>query len=850
MTTRMTRNATGPAWALIPITAASGFAGLGYEIVWTRLLSLALGTEMMAVLGVVAGFFGGLALGAFALDGAIRRARSPRVAYALLEAAIGVWGLASVVLLPAAGRALPPLLGTDPSPVLLWAAGFALPALVLLPATVAMGGTLAALDRMMAAGRGSSRVAAGIYGGNTAGALAGTLASAFVMLPSLGLSGSLMALAALNAACAVAALAFGPARAEQAMAAPGAARQPGARLGVSLFVTGLLGVAFEVIAVRLASQVLQDTIYSFAVLLAAYLLGTAAGGLGWQFAGRRIRAAGAAPLLALTALVCLGEAMLAPALARLAAGMAAWGSAGELAVAACLLLVPAAAMGALFGCLGQSARDARGSLGWAVGVNSLGAACAPLLVAQLLIPAFGTWTALLPVSLGYLALLPVRRASLGWAVVPAALGGFLWASAAPSFVRVPEGGALIAVRDGPMATASVVDDSSGTRYLEVNGHFRMGGTSSVRSDYRQAVVPLLLHPAPHRALFLGLGTGATLAGGALMPGVSVRGVELSPEVAGLLPLFADPKAGPAPPVTIADARRFVTADRTLYDVIIADLYHPALDGSGALYTTEHFAAIRARLAPGGLFCQWLPLYQLDAPSLRTIVRSFLAVYPRGSAWLNHYSVGTPMLALVGGAGPVRIDPATLAARLAAPALAHVAGPLGLMQPIDLLGQFVAGGPALAAYAGHGPLNTDDFPAVALDARRNVRALDAPRAALLLALLGAVTPDAGAVLAPGAEPGWVPRLSAYWAARDRFLAAGASLPGAPRGLDLVRAASPGLLDTIRVSPEFDPAYQPLLSMAHMMAGEDRAASEQLLHQIDLAAPSRPEARAMLAELGMP
>src|SRR5690349_3256523 len=72
-----TRQAASRAWALVPIVTASGFAGLGYEIVWTRQLSLALGTEMMAVLGVIAGFFGGLALGAFALDGPIRRATSP-----------------------------------------------------------------------------------------------------------------------------------------------------------------------------------------------------------------------------------------------------------------------------------------------------------------------------------------------------------------------------------------------------------------------------------------------------------------------------------------------------------------------------------------------------------------------------------------------------------------------------------------------------------------------------------------------------------------------------------------------------------------------------------------------------
>src|SRR6266404_8548609 len=101
-----TRDRINSVWALMPIVAASGFAGLGYEIVWTRQLSIALGTEMMAVLGAVAGFFGGLALGAFVLDRPIRRSRSPWTVYATLEAVIGLWGLINIWLLPAAGRAI------------------------------------------------------------------------------------------------------------------------------------------------------------------------------------------------------------------------------------------------------------------------------------------------------------------------------------------------------------------------------------------------------------------------------------------------------------------------------------------------------------------------------------------------------------------------------------------------------------------------------------------------------------------------------------------------------------------------------------------------------------------------
>lgn len=835
-------------WALVPIVAASGFAGLGYEIVWTRQLSLALGTEMMAVLGAVAGFFAGLALGAFTLDGLIRRARSPRMIYALLEVVIGTWGVVAVWLLPAAGRALAPLLGTEPAPALLWAASFALPTLVLLPATVAMGGTLAALERITRETRGNGRVSAGVYGANTAGAVAGALLSTFVLIPWIGLSGTLICLACVNGLCALATLALGPATQSATLDIDQipARSVGGLRLSLTLFATGFLGIAFEMLVVRLAAQVLEDTVYTFAGLLAAYLLGTAAGGLLWQRVARRERSAAFGWLLAAASLTCLATAFLVPSITNIAETATKAGIIGEVAVAMALFLLPSTAMGALFGLLAQRVRDERGSLGWAVGVNSLGAALAPLVTAQLLIPGFGAWTALLPVALGYLVLLPVRRAALAPAAAPLIAALVLWLRPTPLLTRVPSGGELLAMREGPMATASVVDDASGTRYLEINGHFRMGGTSSSRSDYRQATLPLLLHPAPKRALFLGIGTGATVIGGAHMPGVVVHGVELSREVVDLLPYFANPAANDQmPPITVADARRFVVADRESYDVIVADLFHPALDGSGALYTTEHFAAVKRRLATGGLFCQWLPLYQLDLPSLQAIIRSFLAVYPDGSAWLNHYSVRTPMLALVGPAKGEAFDVDAFAERLRDPALRSAVNPLGFETPIDLLGQYVGGPHALAALAGNGPRNTDDYPFVTFDARRNVLALTAPPWSLLLSVIRTIQPDPEELLAGPQRAALAERLRAYWRARDRFLEAGAALPGDPRGKALIEAASPGLLESLRLSPEFDPAYAPLIGMARSLLGSDRITAQRLLRAINTAAPMRNEARELLA-----
>lgn len=842
----------GRRWALIPVVIASGFAGLGYEIVWTRQLAYALGTEMMAVLGAVAGFFCGLALGALVLDRPIRMARSPWRVYALLEAVIGLWGVACIWLLPAAGRSLAPLIGTEPAAPVLWAASFALPMLVLLPATMAMGGTLTALERIVGATWKSDRVSSGVYSANTAGAVAGALASAFVLLPALGLSWTQAVLAAVNGCCAIAVFALNRERGviEEDVVAKALPQGLPLRLAITLFATGMLGIAFEMLVVRLAAQVMQDTIYTFAGLLAAYLLGTAFGGLGWQRAGRSTSDVSLGWLLAGAALGCIGTAALAPMIARIAEAAADRGISGEIAVALALFLIPSALMGAIFGLLAQRVHDNRGTLGLAVGINAIGACIAPLVAAQILVPWLGAWLAIVVVALAYLLLLPLRRAALLWAAAPALVATVLLVRPMPSMIKVPAGGSLLSVREGPMVTASVVNDASGARYLEVNGRFRMGGTSSMRSDYRQAMLPLLLHPSPKQALFLGLGTGATLVGGTKMPGVAVHGVELSQEVVDLLPWFINPDDARRARITVADARRYVVADTSFYDVVIADLFHPALDGSGALYTSEHFGAVRRRLAPGGIFCQWLPLYQLDAPSLQAIIRSFLAVYPGASAWLNHYSVGTPMLALIGPRDAAPPDLAALKRRLDDPAVAAVVRPLGFESSIELLGQYLAGPRALAGFGGDGPQSTDDYPFVTFDAERNVRALTAPPWSLLLATTRAIRTDAAELVRGPRSDDLAARLPPYWAARNRFLEAGAALPGEPRGRALIDAAAPGLIETLRLSPDFDPAYRPLLSMARALIASDRPAARRLLEAVAATAPGRNEARQMLAEIGAP
>ena len=321
----------------------------------------------------------------------------------MLELSIAAWSVVSLWLLPAVGTALPHWLGESPGPALLWAAGFAVPTVVLLPATAAMGGTLIALERLAAGARRHGQVTGWVYGLNTAGAMAGALGCVLLLMPGLGLSGSLLAMAGINLACAAGGLLLG--RTEAPSVPQGVVPF---RLSVTLAMAGLLGIGFEMLVLRLAAQVLQNTILSFAVLLAAYLLGTAIGGVLWQRWSARL---GVRWLPGVVASACLLTAALVawlgPVAVRVGPQLGPWAEMGI----ACVLFLPATiAMGALFAALAQAVRDRRGTLGFAVGVNSLGAMAAPPLTALLLGTGLGAWTGLLGVAVGFAVLGAAGRA--------------------------------------------------------------------------------------------------------------------------------------------------------------------------------------------------------------------------------------------------------------------------------------------------------------------------------------------------------------------------------------------------------------------------------------------------------
>lgn len=813
--------------------AASGFAGLGYQIVWTQQAGTWLGHEAVAVLAVVAAYFGGLALGAATLARRIDRSAHPARWYAGCEAVIAGWAVVLAFAMAPAGQALAGWLGDEPSTGWHLALAFAGTFLLLLPATAAMGATLPAMERVAAAWRTRAGSLAALYAANTAGAVAGVGVVAFALIPQIGQARAALVCAALNAACAAGAwwLQREPL---PLPAAPSARLPPARRLALMLAVTGFLGIAYEVLALRVLSQVCENTVFTFASLLAVYLVGTA---LGAAAHARWAAAAGAALterlLAALALAVLLGAASLwgaelhRDALAQALGGGPFAAVLAEASLAAAAFVPPTLVMGALFSQLCTEARSAGLGFGPALALNTAGAAAAPAVFGALLLPAIGAKVALLFVATGYLGLLPRRAWPRPAPALAAAAAALLLVAAPPlRFVQVPEGGRVLSYREGLSAAVSVVEDAQGVAVLRINNRQQEGSSASAFADGRQALLPLLLHPAPRRALFLGLGTGVTARTAAAWdPALEVDAVELLPEVIAASAHFRDAGALPSRlQVHAADARRFVRRAGPTYDVVVADNFHPARSGSAALYTVEHFRAVRERLAPDGLFCQWLPLHQLDLPTLQSIVRSYQAVFPQGQALLATLSLQTPTLGLVSLRDSAPFAPAVPPARAAA---------YGLADRLSVLGSFVASPDALRRWAAGAPLNTDDRPIVSVLAPRITYAPDSTPASRLLALTRelSVTPATLAAL----DAGEATRLAAYLRARDGYLAAGRQVQPSGDVRRMLAQVQQPLLALLRISPEFAPAREPLLRMADALQPLDPEAAAAL--RAELAALAR-------------
>ena len=531
-----------------------------------------------------------------------------------------------------------------------------------------------------------------------------------------------------------------------------------------LGLSGFASLVHEIAWTRILALVLGPTTYAFAATLAAVVAGVAIGSGAGAWAVGRMKAGSHAGWLAVVLAIGAITIVVTSALAgsyvpRVVAHQIA-ASPGSFSVllrqgmllTSLLILPTAICLGAAFplalSIAGDPAHSPARRFGLVYAVNTIGAVVGTLAAGFVLIPRLGLQATLAAAALvlvvasisvvvfdssssassGASAVARLSMLSPTNAVYAAALVAILSIVVAPQWDRallasgvylyapfVPKSldletqlkaGTLLYYKDGAPATVSV-KRLTGTTTLAVDGKTDASNRSDMLTQKLVAHLPLLLHPNPRNVAIVGLGSGVTLGAALSHPIERVDVVEISQEVVDASRFFDTENHhaldDPRTHLIVGDGRSHLLLSRQQYDVIISEPSNPWIAGVASLFTKEFFQGARARLAPGGIICQWAHTYTISERDLRSIVATFTSVFPNGTAWMvNDNDVlmvasVDPVLPLLGN-----ID-TNWSRGDAAANLAEV----GATEPFAVLSLFAAGPAELARYGAGADILDDD-----------------------------------------------------------------------------------------------------------------------------------------------
>lgn len=736
---------------------------LVYQNTWQRDFRLVFGASTAASAAVIAVFIGGLGIGGLWLGKRAERHPRPFLLYANLELAVALSAAATPALLWLARRVY---LGLGGSLVLGLGFGTALrlvlSALVLAVPTLLMGGTLPAACRAIETenDRGRRGVAV-LYGVNTLGAVTGCLLAAFLLIEVFGSRLTLFMACIVNLIVAILARAVAPTLPQDAGVAAETEQQAArAPRWFVLGASGIVGFAFflmELVWFRMLGPVLGGTVFTFGLVLATALLGIGLGSLLYSVRGQQIpatvRGFAWTCLLEAACIVlpwALGDRIPILALAiRPVGAFGFWGHVLGWAAITSLVVFPAAIVSGyqfpmLIALLGRGQKQVGNHVAWAYASNTVGAIAGSLAGGFGLLPwlsAQGSWklVAVLLVTLGLGAVALSASLERQWARLagPVAIAAFcfvlLGATGPTSAWRQSAVGA------GRVGLDVVANPNSIKRFIQARKHdirwevdgvessVGMSSQSSLafvvsgkvdgnsRADaptqVMAGVIGSLLHGSARKGLVVGLGTGSSAGWLARMPGIEcVDVVELEPAILRVArectqvneAVLDNPKVR----VIIGDGREVLLTTRDQYDVIISEPSNPYRSGIASLFTREYYQATIGRLAPGGLFLQWVQGYEVDAQTIRTIFGTFSSVFPVVETW----QLRSADMLLIGSAQPMRHDAAALRQRIALDPYRRALGVAWKVDSLEgVLGHFVVRPEIASAIArSNGDLlNTDD-----------------------------------------------------------------------------------------------------------------------------------------------
>lgn len=721
----------------------SGAAALVYQVLWVKQLSLVVGVEVYAITAGISAFFAGLALGGLVFGRWADRLRHPVRLYASLEVAVALLGVSSTLALAHCAGLFARL--ESSIGLLAWGLPFLL---VGVPAFL-MGGTLPVLVRALTPAQGQLAEAGGrLYAANTAGAILGTLLAAFVLLPQLGVTGSALAAATLNLLAALGAW-LARRRDEHLPVQPQpmtTSRSAPARLAIALYcVAGGVALGYEVVWTQSIVQFMSTRTFAFSVVLATYLTGLVVGSAVYARRADRIRdpwglfglLIALAGLLALVQIAGLGrwliiaqtqfEAWVLHLTGNELAGMCA-----RFAVAAVsVVLLPTTLLGAAFPLalrLSVDSQQVGRDVGTVVALNTLGGIAGVMLTGFVLVPGIGlirtlVVLALLAAAVGCVAAWRgdtlrkgTRLAIFGVTLATVLIGALTPPQRLAELLPGARSGNITFYEEGRGGTVAVVSQqrqNSTFNRLYIQGVSNTGDAMpSLRYMRLQALLPLLIHPQqPRSALVIGFGTGITAGAMLRYPGLERPVVaELLPQVLAAAPLFKgnfDAVNDPRLDIRLRDGRRELLRSAERYDLITLEPPPPSAAGVVNLYSQDFYQLAASRLEQGGMVAQWLPLPTQNTDDSRSLVRSFLNVFPHVSLWTTEFHE----MLLIGSQTPLELDAARISQRFAQPEVNRALAEVGVDSVSALLATWVTDRQGLERFAGSAEAVTDDRPRI-------------------------------------------------------------------------------------------------------------------------------------------
>jgi spermidine synthase len=722
---------------------ASGAAGLIYQVVWTQDLVLIFGDTTLAIVTTVTAFLAGLGIGSLAGAAVGARLRRALAVYGLLEITVGCLAL----LMPLAFGGIATVFRTaylslPPTEVALIRFGLAFAALA--PVTMLMGMSLPVLTRHMV--RDDPEVGeriARLYGLNTLGAVAGSVASGYLLIELIGLRGTTLVAVGLNLCAGCGAVLMSrasgsrapgtaePGAAEPVAAKPGAA-EPGAapsggsrqplqrrqRLLLAVtFTSGMVSLALEMLWTRMMLQGTGSAIYVFIAVVSVFLVGIAGGSLIYE--RQRDRGPRMATLGAL--LAAAAGLALVPMIVSNRYGPA-W-----LPLAVVLILPVTVIFGFTFPLTARlfasSAEQASRGVGLVYAANTAGCVAGTVLAGFVLIPELGTSASIIVMGLalavpgGALAIGSARRREMlrpaaSLAAVAALLAVFFIPAARLTYVQREVAGVPTAHYEDSVASVDVTGGNATNPGLFING---VGITQLTIITKVLAYVPKALRPDATTMLNICFGMGSTFRSSIIL-GLHTTAVDLDPTVPSVMPWFYPDASrylhSPLGNTVISDGRNYVRLSDKRYDLITIDSPPPVWSaGAVVLLTREFYQEASQRLTPGGVLATYLPVQKPEREKL--ILRTFRSVFPYMSVLYSPRPAG---IYIIGSQAPLAFSPAAIGAVFGSPAArADLRGAPDF--PARSAAQWVSvirdsvwlTGDQVNAYAGPGPLLTDDHP---------------------------------------------------------------------------------------------------------------------------------------------